>query len=372
MTFSIPGKLLPWAALALAAVLSAVFCCEFILAIEPSGPFLSPSIKTLLALGALSAPQALSQGEWHRLLTAPFLHADILHLVLNLAALYFAGRLLEHKIGVWRFLTLFYAGALVGGVASIATNPPDMVAVGASGGIMALLAAAFVISFRQPPGPQRRSTQWNLALILVPALLPALPLWTSSASVDVAAHAGGAFVGATLGLLLWRRWPEHSPIPRECKPAALMTVLGTVAALGAFVLVARNFDSYRLAVQVIPNDILPRTDQEADSQAEKLIRLYPRDPRARMMMARVLINRDDLAGAETLLRDGLADHDILDSLFTRDTEWKLRAMLASVRLEQGDRAEARRLTREICIKGGGHTLRLLLITYGLCEQAPLQ
>lgn len=372
MTDDTPDRKLPKAALVLAAVLSAVFAGEFILAIEPSGRLLSPSIKTLLALGALNAPLALTQGEWHRLLTAPFLHADIVHLVLNLAALYFAGRLLERSIGVWRFLTLFYAGALVGGVASFAANPPDMVAVGASGGIMAMLAAAFVTSFRQPRGRQRRSTLWSLALILLPAALPALPLWTATAHVDVAAHVGGAFVGLTLGLLMWRRWPPHSPIPRDCKPAALLTVLCTVAALGAFVLVARNFDSYRLAVQLIPNDILPRTDQEADSQAEKLIGLYPRDPRARMMMARVLINRDQLAGAETLLRDGLADRDILTTLFTRDTEWKLRAMLASVRLEQGDRAEAQRLTREICLKGRGHTLRLLLITYGLCEQAPLQ
>lgn len=363
-----PHSPFPRAALALVAVLSGVFVCEHLLAIEDSGPWLAPSIKTLLALGALHAPLTLHQGEWHRLLTAPFLHADLIHLALNALALAFAGMVLEHRIGVARFLTLFYAGAVVGGIASALLNPADVVTVGASGGIMGLLAAAFVISFRQPPGPERRALQWNLAMILAPALAPL----AATTQVDVAAHGGGAFVGLVMGMLLLRRWPPERTMPRDCKPAALLTVLGTVAALGAFVLVARNFESYRLAVQLIPNDILPRTDQEADSQAEKLIRLYPRDPRARMMMARVLINHDDLTGAESLLREGLADRDILATLFTRDTEWKLRAMLASVRLEQGDRAEARLLTREICIKGGGHTLRLLLITYGLCEQAPLQ
>jgi len=358
----------PRAALAVAMVLSGVFAAEHVLAIEPSGPWLAPSLKTLLALGALHAPLALHDGEWHRLLTAPFLHADIFHLALNVVALYFAGKILEPRIGTWRFLTVFYAGAFAGAVTSVGVNPPEMVAVGASGGIMALLASAFVISFRQPAGPERRSVQWSLALTVLPALLPLAAI----SQVDAAAHGSGAFIGATMGLLVLRRWPPLSTMPRDCKPAALLTVLATVAVLGAFVLVARNFESYRLAVQVIPNDILPRTDQEADSLAETLIQRYPRDPRARMMMARVLINRDDLAGAESLLRDGLADRDILKTLFTRDTEWKLRAMLASVRLEQGDRAEARLLAREICLKGNTHTLRLLLITYGLCEQASLQ
>lgn len=358
----------PRAALALAMVLTTVFMAEHGLAIEPAGPWLAPSIKTLLALGALHAPLVLHDGEWHRLLTAPFLHADIFHLTLNAVVLIFAGRLLEPRIGVARFLAVFFAGALIGAMASVAANPPEMVAVGASGGIMALLAAAFVVSFRQPVGPQRRAVQWNLALILLPALAPLAAI----TQVDVAAHGGGAFIGTTLGLVMLRRWPPDRVMPQSCRPAALLTVLGTVAALGAFVLIGRNFDSYRLAVQVIPNDILPRTDQEADAQAETLIKRYPRDPRARMMMARVLINRDDLSGAESLLRDALADRDILSALFTRDTEWKLRAMLASVRLEQGDRAEARLLTREICLKGHSHTLRLVLITYGLCEQAPLQ
>lgn len=359
---------IPRAALALAMVLTGVFVAEHVLAIEPSGPWLAPSVKTLLALGALHAPQVLHDGEWHRLLTAPFLHADIFHLGLNVLAMMFAGRLLEPRIGMARFLAVFFAGALIGAVASIAANPPEMVAVGASGGIMALLAAAFVVSFRQPAGPERRMVQWNLAVVLLPALAPLAAI----SQVDVAAHGGGAFIGTTLGLVMLRRWPPDREMPRACKPAALLTVLGTVAALGAFVLVGRTFESYRLAVQVIPNDILPRTDQEADALAETLIQRYPRDPRARMMMARVLINRDDLGGAETLLRDALADRDILSALFTRDTEWKLRAMLASVRLEQGDRAEARLLTREICLKGRNHTLRLVLITYGLCEQAPLQ
>ena len=363
----------PLAALGVLAVLTAIFAAEHVFAIEPGGPRLAPGLKTLLALGAMNSRLVFQDGEWHRLMTAAVLHGDVWHLLFNAVALVAAGTVLERLAGRAWFLILFALGAVAGSLAALLVNPPPVVSVGASGAIMAQLAAAFVLGFRRAPGQDRRRVQATLLAVLAPALLPlADPVLGAlgeglAGQVDYASHLGGALAGAAVGLILLRH-----PNALGTSGALLAATLAVVMFAGTGLLVARDHHAFRLAVQLIPNDSLPKTDHDAIAQADQLVAQYPRDPRARLMQARARLVRDDLEAAEATLRAGLAEEEILRTMFTRETEWKLRAMLASVRSEQGDRAEARHLARDICLNGGDSPLRLLLTTEGLCEPSPLQ
>ena len=90
---------MPWVTLGILAVLALIFACEQIYAVDPPGPALRFSVRSLLALGGLNRSIVTSGGEWYRLLTAPLLHFDLTHIVVNGIALLIAGFLLERLVG---------------------------------------------------------------------------------------------------------------------------------------------------------------------------------------------------------------------------------------------------------------------------------
>jgi membrane associated rhomboid family serine protease len=105
------------------AVLVAVFAAEIGFGVDAwSGP-LRPSVKTLVAFGGLSQNLVLQSGEWYRLFSAPFLHADAFHLAMNAVALLLAGRVLERLIGRAWFGAVYAVAALCGAWLSMLLNP---------------------------------------------------------------------------------------------------------------------------------------------------------------------------------------------------------------------------------------------------------
>ena len=61
----------------------------------------------LYAKGAFSVLYLIRNGEYYRLVTSMFLHADISHLANNLILLYFGGEIVEKTVGKVRYLILF-------------------------------------------------------------------------------------------------------------------------------------------------------------------------------------------------------------------------------------------------------------------------
>jgi membrane associated rhomboid family serine protease/TPR repeat protein len=227
--------------LLVAIALAAIFALEVAL----SGPVKGPpgaSIEVLIAFGGLSRDLVLQEGQWWRLVAAPFIHADIVHLMLNGAALLFAGFALEDLVGKVRWALIYSLGALVGGVFSLCVNGPSIVSIGASGSVMALLAALVVLASAVEDEVQRNGLQVTAARLLVPSLLPVVTRRTGGA-VDVAAHVGGALAGALLALVLLpelkRRLvrsgtPDtapHRPLTPALAPIVAALVLGTAAGL---------------------------------------------------------------------------------------------------------------------------------------------
>lgn len=200
----------PWLTYLMIVGLILVFFEEHMRAVALEGHTAQLSLATLHDLGALNRNAVLVDGEWYRVLLAPMLHLNFVHLLGNSIALLLAGRVLERLAGRCWMLAVFILGGFGGSIMSMAANPPEMLSVGASGAIMALFAAIPMLSFRLPEGDARARVQARTFRILIPLLLPA----AASAHIDYGAHLGGAMVGLAAGWVLLVTWPETSRLPR--------------------------------------------------------------------------------------------------------------------------------------------------------------
>ena len=92
---------------------------------------------------ALYGP-AVANGDWWRLVTSTFLHANILHIAFNMYFLWFVGSAVESALGRGRFLAIYLVSGLAGSAGALVIDPTT-VTVGASGAIFGILGAALVL-----------------------------------------------------------------------------------------------------------------------------------------------------------------------------------------------------------------------------------
>ena len=100
---------------------------------------------TLYEKGALFGP-FVAQGDWWRLITGGFLHANLLHLGMNMLILWLIGAPLEEMLGRARY-TLLYFASLLAGSAGALLQAPFVPTVGASGAIFGLFGALLVLEY---------------------------------------------------------------------------------------------------------------------------------------------------------------------------------------------------------------------------------
>lgn len=139
------------------------------------------------------------RGEVWRLVTCMFLHAGLLHLIVNLIAMVQLCRYYELMFGTRRFTILYFATGIVASVASASWN--HVPSVGASGAIFGILGA-MITSIRRSPrwrnDPVGRSiVSQGVFLIIVNLVIT----WTVP-QIDKAGHVGGLVAGLILGWIL--------------------------------------------------------------------------------------------------------------------------------------------------------------------------
>lgn len=141
----------------------------------------------LVPVAGGAVPFGISNGEYYRLLTSMFLHYGILHLLMNMWALWVFGRNLEAALGPVRFLVLYLLAGLGGGVAVYLLSPAGAT-VGASGAILGLFAALFVLLKRlgRSVGPMVPVLVINVLVTLAPG-------------ISMAGHVGGFIIGGLVG-----------------------------------------------------------------------------------------------------------------------------------------------------------------------------
>jgi membrane associated rhomboid family serine protease len=157
--------------------------------------------------------EGLKRGFVWQFLTFQFLHAGLLHLVLNGWMLYMFGREVEVALGKARFLTLYFASGIVGGLFQILIGWiwPNIFGggvVGASAGIFGVVAAFAMLDPDRTLLlffflPMRARTL--LIFSVVVALLGLALAAKTGDNVAHAAHLGGILVGFAWVKLGWHR-----------------------------------------------------------------------------------------------------------------------------------------------------------------------
>jgi rhomboid protease GluP len=165
----------------------------------------------------------IQQEPW-RVLSAVFLHGNILHLGMNMLSLINLGRTLEPHYRSARFLLMFVLCGALGFCATILWRGDSARSVGASGAIFGLLGAFIgALIVRRNPGWQN---------VFISNLIMAAALAFMFPNVDNAAHAGGFVVGVVLGVLLEL---ERQPRRRD-GVVTWLAGLGGLAAVASIVL----------------------------------------------------------------------------------------------------------------------------------------
>jgi rhomboid protease GluP len=84
-------------------------------------------------------------GEYYRIITAGFLHGDIIHLALNMYALYVIGRQMESFLGKTKYITVYFVSLIMGSLLSMALS--NYASVGASGAIFGLMGSMLYFGY---------------------------------------------------------------------------------------------------------------------------------------------------------------------------------------------------------------------------------
>jgi membrane associated rhomboid family serine protease len=145
-------------------------------------------------------------GEKIRMLTSGFLHADYMHLILNMYALYLFGDIVAASLGNLQFLLIYFGSLIFGSLYSLYYHKrePYYSAIGASGAVSGIVYSCILLY-----------PEMELMLIFIPIPIPgyifgvAYLLYSiygmkkKLGNIGHSAHLGGAIGGFVLTLVLF-------------------------------------------------------------------------------------------------------------------------------------------------------------------------
>lgn len=141
---------------------------------------------------------AIAHGEYYRLLTAAFLHGGLMHITLNMYALYMLGELTEKIYGKIKYISIYILSAIASSYLSYRLSPS--LSIGASGAIFGLLGAALVYGYKERNHIGKDFLRNILSVIVVNIVLG-----LSISNIDNFGHIGGLIGGIIIALVLYPR-----------------------------------------------------------------------------------------------------------------------------------------------------------------------
>lgn len=141
----------------------------------------------------LDGPQ-VADGGWWRLITAAFLHANLIHIGFNMLALWWFGAPVEQYLGRVRFIGLYVAAGLAGSAGALLQTPG--VTVGASGAIFGILGAMLILEW-QATGRLGGNAMTLIVINLVFSF--------TFSNISWGGHVGG-LIGGIISTLAFARW----------------------------------------------------------------------------------------------------------------------------------------------------------------------
>ena len=182
---------------------------------------------TIVGRGALT-PGGVADGEWWRLVTSAFIHANLFHLLFNMWGLWWLGGALERYAGAPRMLAIYASSVLWGSAGALLwganVSHSASATVGASGGVFGLMAALLVLERQR--GVALLGGGMGLLLAVNLAFTFLYP------GISIGGHLGGIFGGAAAAFVL-SGFGRGSLAYGRIKPQ----IAGSMAALAAIAVV---------------------------------------------------------------------------------------------------------------------------------------
>ena len=213
-----------------APAIIAINVAVFIAMLFAGADWMQPSSALLIKFGSNFRPLTWNGEQW-RLLTSAFLHYGIIHIALNMFALFQAGALVERLFGSTRFALIYLLSALSGSVVSGWLHPFGN-SVGASGAIFGVYGAllAFLAVRREDIPPSMLKSISSSALLFC---LYSLVIGWAHPLIDNACHIGGLTAGFLSGVILARPFtPEARAVAQPVRLVLSALAIGLPLWLG--------------------------------------------------------------------------------------------------------------------------------------------
>ena len=173
-------------------ILIAINVIVFLIMVSKDAGIMETSPSVAFAWGANFPPETI-ENQWWRLITAAFIHYGIIHLLVNMTALYQSGEFVERVYGRVELLTIYAFSAIFGGFGTLLFNT-GVVSAGASGAIFGLIGAEltyFIVMHKEIPSELYGKYFLNLSIFVGYNLFYGL----TNTNIDNWAHLGGALGG---------------------------------------------------------------------------------------------------------------------------------------------------------------------------------
>lgn len=161
---------------------------------------------------------AVDAGQWWRIVTSGFLHFGLVHIAMNMIALWIIGRDMEVLLGRARYVVVYLVSLLGGSASVFLFSSPRGVVAGASGAVFGLMAGIVIACYRLKLNP--RTALIVIAVNVVFSLTVPGISWQG--------HFGGMLAGAlvTIGML-------YAPARQRLlvQASTVIAVLAVLAAL---------------------------------------------------------------------------------------------------------------------------------------------
>ena len=231
----------------------------------------------LISLGGFTA-ELLRAGSWGRLFTAPFVHGDLISLVLDLYSIWLAGQIIERLQGSARMLTISLGGAVAGLWAASVVEPTPMTII-AGGPAMAVAAVVGALWTLVPArrwtvsARARRSLMLTLLLLLGAQILACLPSMVGLSVTPISLGAA-ALVSTILATTL--SGPTPALWLRRVFTALALALVG-IGMFGAYHVLGEDAEAYLVAHRgpdvtidgvrlALPHGFRRRAEREEDSE----------------------------------------------------------------------------------------------------------
>ena len=155
----------------------------------------------LYSEGVMFTSAVVIDGEFYRIVTAMFLHADINHLFNNMIMLLLVGAIIENYLGHASYLFMYFLAGIFGNLLSMSyeiRNDLTWVSLGASGAVMGLVGfmSVWIVINRKQLVKDK-----SMLIRLILLLLFVIESCFFQQGANTVAHLGGFLTGFVFGII---------------------------------------------------------------------------------------------------------------------------------------------------------------------------